>query len=42
MGFGLFAVLSALGLAFTKFVLPETRNETLEDLERKFRARYSS
>lgn len=39
-GFGGFAVLSLLGLAFTKFLLPETRNEHLEDLERAFKTRY--
>lgn len=39
-GFGGFAVLSLFGLAFTKFVLPETRNEHLEDLERTFKTRY--
>lgn len=41
IAFGGFAFLSVLGLLFTKFVLPETRNEPLEDLERRFKARYS-
>lgn len=39
--FGVFVVLSLVGLVFTKFALPETRNESLEDLERKFKKRFS-
>jgi major inositol transporter-like SP family MFS transporter len=39
-GFGGFAVLSLGGLMLTIFVLPETRNVRLEDLERGFKKRY--
>lgn len=39
--FGCFVVLSLLGFVFTRWVLPETRRESLEDLERRFKARYS-
>lgn len=39
--FGGFAALSLLGFAFVKFYVPETRNQSLEQLERKFRAQYS-
>lgn len=39
--FGCFVVLSLLGFAFTRWVLPETRRESLEDLERRLKAKYS-
>ncbi|MGY1438520.1 sugar porter family MFS transporter [Streptomyces reniochalinae] len=39
--FGSFVVLSLLGFAFTRWVLPETRRESLEDLERRLKARFS-
>lgn len=39
-GFFMFAVLSVVGFTFTKFILPETRNKTLEELEQQFQADY--
>ena len=39
--FGGFVVLSLFGFAFTRWVLPETRGASLEDLERRLKARYS-
>ncbi|WP_320775659.1 sugar porter family MFS transporter [Streptomyces sp. CRN 30] len=39
--FGSFVVLSLLGFTFTRWLLPETRGESLEDLERRLKARYS-